>query len=100
MHIPDAEWSGMPEDVKLPPRKLTLEWVVQPDGSRALVFDAATWASYEAEAAARGQTADQMIVTAIVSCIGPIVVDNYALNRFLQADNPDFLRGSKKMKRT
>ena len=50
------------------------------------------------EAAGKGQTADQMIVTAVVSCIGPIVIDNYALNRFLQADNPDFLRGDKKMK--
>jgi hypothetical protein len=27
-------------------RKLTLEWVHEPDGSRALVFDPATWAAF------------------------------------------------------
>jgi hypothetical protein len=79
-------------------RKLTLEWVHEPDGSRALVFDPATWAAYETVAAAKGQTASQMIVTAVAGCFGAIREDNFALNRFLTADDPDFLRLNRKLK--
>jgi hypothetical protein len=79
-------------------RKLTLEWAHEPDGSLALVFDSAPWAAYETVAAAKGQTASQMIANAIGACFGTIHADNYALNRFLSVDDPDFLRLNRKLK--
>jgi hypothetical protein len=79
-------------------RKLTLEWVKQPDGSRALVFDAKTWAAYEQAANAQGKTAQQIITTAVAGAFGAILMDNYTLNRFMRADDPDFLRLNKKLK--
>lgn len=79
-------------------RKLTLEWVQQLDGSRALVFDAATWAVFEKAAQSQGKTAQQMISTAVAASFGTILTDNYALNRFLGADDPDFLGLNKKLK--
>jgi hypothetical protein len=63
-------------------RKLTLEWVEQPDGSRALVFDAETWAAYERAANAEGKTAHQIITTGVAGAFGPVLMDNYALSRF------------------
>jgi hypothetical protein len=59
--------------------KLTLEWVKLREGSRALVFDAKTWAVYEEAAKARGKTARQMITTAVAGSLGPILIDNYSL---------------------
>jgi hypothetical protein len=56
--------------------QLTLEWVHEPDGSRALVFDRATWAACEEVAAAKSQTASQMIATAVAACFGKIHADN------------------------
>ena len=79
-------------------RKLTFEWVDNGDGSQALVFDAKTWAAYEKVANAQGQTAHQLISTAVAACFGSIAEDNYALNRFLRSDDPDFLHLNKKMK--
>jgi hypothetical protein len=64
-------------------RKLTLEWVLQPDGSRALVFDAKTWAAFEAVAKDKGKDTRHMISAAITECLGAVVMDNYVLNRFL-----------------
>jgi hypothetical protein len=67
--------------------KLTLEWVLQPDGSRALVFDAKTWAAFEAVAKDKGKDARHMISAAVSQCLGPVVMDNYILNRFLRKGN-------------
>jgi hypothetical protein len=64
-------------------RKLTIEWVQQPDGSRALVFDAKTWAVFEAVANDKGEDARHMINAAVSECLGAVVMDNYVLNRFL-----------------
>jgi hypothetical protein len=79
-------------------RKLTLEWVGEPDGSRALVFDAKTWTAYEQIANAQGKTARQLITTAVAEAFGAILPDNYTLNRFMHAGDPDFLRLNKKLK--
>jgi hypothetical protein len=68
-------------------RKLTLDWVWQPDGSRALVFDAKTWAVFEAAAKVKGQDPRHMISAAVVECLGTVVVDNFVLNRFLPKGN-------------
>jgi hypothetical protein len=64
-------------------RKITIEWVLQPDGSRALVFDAKTWAVFEAVANDKGKDARHMISAAVSECLGAVVMDNYVLNRFL-----------------
>jgi hypothetical protein len=64
-------------------RKLTFEWVQQPDGSRALVFDAKTWAVFEAVANDKGKDVRHMISAAVSECLGAVVMDNYVLNRFL-----------------
>jgi len=66
--------------------KLCFEWVQQPDGSRALVFDAQTWAIFQAVADEKGKDARHMISAAVAECLGPIMVDNYTLNRFLRKD--------------
>jgi hypothetical protein len=68
-------------------RKLTLEWVLHPDGSRALVFDAKTWAAFEAVAKDKGKDARHMISAAVTECLGAVVMDNYVLNRFLPKGN-------------
>ena len=78
-------------------RKLTLEWLQQEDGSRALVFDAATWAAFERAAAGKGQTASHMISIAVAASFGTITEDNYALNRFMRGDDHDFLRLNRKL---
>jgi hypothetical protein len=78
------------------PRKLTLEWTELRDGSRALIFDPDTWAVYEKAAAAQNKTAKQIISTAVAGAFGTIMMDNYSLNRFMQADDPDFLRLNKR----
>ena len=61
-------------------RKLTLEWVQQPDGSRALVFDAKTWAVFE-RSRMKGKTAQHVISAAVAECVGTILMDNYTLSR-------------------
>jgi hypothetical protein len=69
--------------MQIPPikGKLSLEWVILADGRPALAFDKPTWAIYEEVAAARDQTAQQLIVTAVAAAFGPIILDNYAANR-------------------
>ena len=62
------------------------------DGARALVFDADTWPAFEKTAQAQGKTADQIITTAVAASLGPILADNFALNRWLKQDNPDYFR--------
>lgn len=75
-------------------RKLTLEWTELQDGARALIFDAATWGILEKVAQAQGKTAQQMISTAVAGSIGPVMIDNYALNRWLGNTDaePEFFR--------
>ena len=65
-----------------PNKKLTLEWVKSPDGV-ALFFDNRTWKVFEDAAKAREQSAEHMILRAVTETIGPILADNYVLNRFL-----------------
>jgi hypothetical protein len=65
-----------------PDNKLTLEWLKLADGRMALVFDQKTWAVYQDNAKALGKSAEQVIVTAVAGSLAPILVDNYALNRF------------------
>jgi hypothetical protein len=79
-------------------RRLRPGWVEQPDGSRALVIDATTWAAYEQAANAKGKTAHQIITTAVAEALVAILMDNYAPNRFTRADDPDFLRLNRKLK--
>jgi hypothetical protein len=79
-------------------RKLTLEWTQLEDGARALVFDPPTWAAFEKVAQAQGKTAQQLISTAVAASFGTVLMDNYALNRFMRADDPDFLGLNKKLK--
>ena len=63
-------------------RKLTLDWVQQRDGSRAL-FDAGTWAAFQRAANAQEKNAPHVISAAVAECFGTIMMDNYTLNRFL-----------------
>ena len=65
---------------------------------RALVFDTKTWAVFEKAAAAKGQTASHMISTAVATCVGTIMMDNYTHNRFMRGDDPDFLGLNRKLK--
>jgi hypothetical protein len=53
------------------------------DGSAALLFDARTWMVFQETAEAREQSAEHMILTAVVGSFGDIQQDNYVLNRFL-----------------
>ena len=73
-------------------QKLTLEWTQFKDGYRALVFDPATWAAFEKAAQAQGKTAQQLISTAVAGSLGTMMMDNYALNRWLKNDDPEFFR--------
>jgi hypothetical protein len=66
-----------------PKNKLTLEWVKTDDGRVALVFDARTWKVFEDAARSREQSPEHMILRAVTETIGPILADNYVLNRFL-----------------
>jgi hypothetical protein len=61
--------------------KLSLEWVILPDGRPALAFSTKTWAVYEQMAQERGKTAQEMIAVSVAGSLGPILVDNYAENR-------------------
>jgi hypothetical protein len=65
-----------------PDKKLTLEWVKAKDGI-ALVFDRRTWKIFEGAARARDDTAEHMILSAVVQTLGTVLMDNYTLNRFL-----------------
>jgi hypothetical protein len=77
-------------------QKLTLEWTMLENGARALVFDAATWAAFEKSAQAQGKSTQQLISTAVAASLGTLMMDNYALNRWLKNDDPDFYRQSAK----
>lgn len=50
--------------------------------SGELVFDAKTWKVFEDVASKCEQSAEHMILRAIVQCLGDVVEDNYVLNRF------------------
>ena len=65
-----------------PDHKPTFEWLRLPDGLRALAFDEPTWTIFKTIATARGQSAEQIFITAVAASLGSILVDNYALNRF------------------
>jgi hypothetical protein len=73
-------------------QKLTLEWTKLDNGARALVFDAATWDVFEKCAQLQGKTAHQLISTAVAGSLGTTMMDNYALNRWLKNDDPEFFR--------
>jgi hypothetical protein len=73
-------------------QKLTLEWARLENGERALVFDTATWAAFEKAAQAQGKSAQQLISTAVAGSLGTLMMDNYALNRWLKNDDPEFFR--------
>ena len=66
----------------LPQNKLSLEWVKHRD-QVALVFDAKTWKVFEDVANRREQSAEHMILQAVVGCLGDVIEDNYVLNRIL-----------------
>ena len=68
------------------PKKLSLGWVIHRD-QVALVFDAKTWKVFEQVANEREQSAEHMILHAIVGCLGEVVEDNDVLNRILHAPN-------------
>jgi hypothetical protein len=71
-------------------QKLTLEWAELENGARALIFDAATWAAFEKSAQAQGKSVHQLITTAVAASLVTMMTDNYALNRWLKNDDPDF----------
>jgi hypothetical protein len=70
-------------------RKLKLDWVQQRDGSRALVFDTNTWATFRRAADAQEKAAPHIISAAVAECFGTIMMDNYTLNRFLPKGGRD-----------
>jgi hypothetical protein len=63
--------------------KITLEWTRFQNGGHGLIFDADTWAQFEKVAQAQGKTAQQLISTAIAGSLGTVMMDSYALNRWL-----------------
>jgi hypothetical protein len=69
---------------KPPVNKLSLEWISSADGM-ALFFDNATWKVFKEEANRREQSAEHMILRAVVACLGTIMEDNMVLNRVLGA---------------
>jgi hypothetical protein len=76
--------NGMPVVMPKPPEnKLTLEWVISTDGM-ALFFDKATWNVFQEAANRREQSAEHMILRAVVACLGQIMEDNMVLNRMLR----------------
>jgi hypothetical protein len=66
--------------------KLTLEWVKAPDGI-ALFFDNPTWKVFEKVANDREQSAEHMILRAVVGCLGEILQDNVMLNRIMRGSS-------------
>ena len=70
-----------------PDNKLTLEWIVSPDGM-ALFFDKATWKVFKDAANRREQSAEHMILRAVVACLGTIMEDNMVMNRILRPPGP------------
>ena len=68
---------------KPPDNKLCLEWVVAPDGM-ALFFDKTTWKVFKDVANRHEQSAEHMILRAVVACLGTIMEDNMMLNRMLR----------------
>jgi hypothetical protein len=54
-----------------------------PYGRAALIFDAKTWTTIKDAANARDQFAEHIVTRAVVNCLGAILMDNMALNRFL-----------------
>jgi hypothetical protein len=72
---------------KLRVNKLSLEWIASPDGM-ALFFDKATWKVFKDAANEREQSAEHMILRAVVACVGAIVEDRMVLNRMLRAAAP------------
>ena len=82
------EGNGMPVAMPKPPdNKLCLEWVVAPDGM-ALFFDKTTWKAFKDAANSREQSAEHMILRAVVACLGTIMEDNLVLNRMLRPSAP------------
>jgi hypothetical protein len=80
----DHAGNGMPVAMPKPPdNKLSLEWVVAPDGM-ALFFDKATWKVFKDAANRCEQSAEHMILRAVVACLGTIMEDNMMLNRMLR----------------
>jgi hypothetical protein len=78
---------------KPPDNKLSLEWVASPDGM-ALIFEKSTWKVFKDAANRREQSAEHMILRAVVACLGTIMEDNMVLNRMLRTcasmqDAPD-----------
>jgi hypothetical protein len=55
-----------------------------PYGRAALIFDAKTWKTIKDAANARDQFAEHIVTRAVVNCLGSILMDNMALNRFLR----------------
>jgi hypothetical protein len=72
---------------KPPENKLVLEWIASPDGM-ALFFDKATWKVFKDAANSREQSAEHMILRAVVACLGTIMEDNMVLNRMLRSSGP------------
>jgi len=58
-----------------------------PYGRAALIFDAKTWTTIKVAANARDQFAEHIVTRAIVNCLGSILMDNMALNRFLRGSD-------------
>jgi hypothetical protein len=84
----DHAGNGMPVAMPKPPdNKLCLEWVVAPDGM-ALFFDKTTWKVFKDAANRHEQSAEHMILRAVVACLGTIMEDNLVLNRMLRPSAP------------
>jgi hypothetical protein len=73
-------------------QKLTLEWAELESGARALIFDADTWGAFDRVAQSQGKTAQQLIATAVAGTLGTMMMDNYAVNRWLNNDDPEFFK--------
>ena len=67
-------------------------WIEQPDGSRALVIDAKTWAAYEQAANAKGKTAYQVITTAVAEAFLAILLDDYVSSGLRHMNDLELLR--------
>ena len=67
-----------------PANKITLEWVKTEDGGMTLIFDSRTWKIFTQQAKAQDKTPEHMIAAAVAQTLGPILMDNYTLNRFLR----------------
>jgi hypothetical protein len=58
-----------------------------PYGRAALIFNAKTWTTIKDAANARDQFAEHIVTRAVVNCLGSILMDNMALNRFLRGSD-------------